>query len=382
MLIELGALVSLVLSAHLDFVLGVPQRDFPFKFNPSDEVSMNFPFGIPPWLSPDIFGQPGELPSTGRRPPKTKPPPFWDIPESNPSEEPDEEIDSESEEEKLPPPSGDKNSKRRLLPEGNCGIELSTNILGGRKANIEDFPWMALLGVRLGNGRVSYGCAGSLITPQYVLTAAHCVQMNNIPANALERVRLGEYDTRRGKDCDNEKCNNGAIEVEIAERIVHRGYVSLSSGSGKNDIALLRLKTPVKFNSYVYPVCLPLDDLANKNYDGTKMLAAGWGVTELKTDSPVKKKVKIPVVPLATCQRNFENVGDTQICAGGERNRNTCNGDSGGPLMNQQLVGGNPRWILQGIVSFGPQKCGKRGVPAVYTRVGKYIDWILNNIRK
>lgn len=64
-----------------------------------------------------------------------------------------------------------------------------------------------------------------------------------------------------------------------------------------------------------------------------------------------------------------------QLCAGGEKNKNACRGDSGGPLMYSE---GN-KWTLTGIVSFGPALCGKigfNGEPAVYTRVAGYIQWI------
>lgn len=56
-------------------------------------------------------------------------------------------------------------------------------------------------------------------------------------------------------------------------------------------------------------------------------------------------------------------------------------GDSGGPLMRQQLSGIGPYFFLAGIVSFGPSPCGLENWPGVYTRVDSYTDWILSHMR-
>lgn len=71
-------------------------------------------------------------------------------------------------------------------------------------------------------------------------------------------------------------------------------------------------------------------------------------------------------------------LGNGQICAGGERNRDACIGDSGGPLMHldRKVI----RWILSGVVSYG-DKCGLINMPGVYTRVDYYLDWILKNMK-
>lgn len=57
-------------------------------------------------------------------------------------------------------------------------------------------------------------------------------------------------------------------------------------------------------------------------------------------------------------------------------------GDSGGPLMSLENQRQNPFYYLSGIVSFGPSPCGMEGWPGVYTRVNRYIDWILANMHK
>lgn len=75
-------------------------------------------------------------------------------------------------------------------------------------------------------------------------------------------------------------------------------------------------------------------------------------------------------------------VGPRHLCAGGERGSDTCNGDSGAPLMgfeqNDQL---EQFWYLAGVVSFGAEECGTEGLPGVYVRVNQLTDWIISKLR-
>lgn len=71
------------------------------------------------------------------------------------------------------------------------------------------------------------------------------------------------------------------------------------------------------------------------------------------------------------------NIGPSQLCAGGEFAKDSCDGDSGGPLMRKAH---KQRWYLEGVVSFG-NRCGLEGWPGVYTRVADYIDWIQKSLR-
>lgn len=81
-----------------------------------------------------------------------------------------------------------------------------------------------------------------------------------------------------------------------------------------------------------------------------------------------------------SCAARYNTLGifvsDNQLCAGGIYAQDTCDGDSGNPLMK---VAGN-YWIVEGIVSFG-RGCGLEDWPAVYTRVANYEDWIRSQLR-
>lgn len=95
-------------------------------------------------------------------------------------------------------------------------------------------------------------------------------------------------------------------------------------------------------------------------------------------------KVKLPIVSRTTCNGIFGNsgtIGIDRICAGGERGKDACQGDSGGPLIG--LFTGEtakPTYYQEGIISRGTG-CGVQGLPGVYTRVAKYMDWIIDNLQ-
>lgn len=105
----------------------------------------------------------------------------------------------------------------------------------------------------------------------------------------------------------------------------------------------------------------------------------------LGSQSDKKLKVAVNGTDPATCNRVYTPtrrvITDSQICAGGERGKDSCRGDSGGPLMgNYKNSRGQAYWYLAGLVSYGPSPCGQEGWPGVYTRVSKYINWINSKV--
>lgn len=118
--------------------------------------------------------------------------------------------------------------------------------------------------------------------------------------------------------------------------------------------------------------------------DDETLVVAGWGRTESYNFSPTKLKLQIPPVSDYQCIAKFQTIkvalADTQICAGGESGRDSCSGDSGGPLM-ATFANDSGQWYVKGIVSFG-NRCGLNGWPGVYTKVSSYLKWIKQNLRK
>ncbi|XP_012265988.2 uncharacterized protein LOC105691829 [Athalia rosae] len=276
-------------------------------------------------------------------------------------------------------------SSNRNLP-SECGEDLTQRVVGGERTDLSEFPWMALLEYTKPNGRTT-ACGGVLISKRYVMTAAHCIKGKDLPKSwNLVGVRLGEYDTSTDRDClpdgrDSVYCADDPVTVGIEEQIAHEDYKPQSRDQS-NDIALLRLSRDVPFTSFIRPICLPPNSSTSSRF----FFVAGWGKTETRSESNVKLKLKIPLAEPAQCSSVYQaasiNLGSSQLCAGGERGRDSCRGDSGGPLMSVAMSNrGTLQWTAAGIVSFGPSPCGMQNWPGVYTRVSSFMPWILSKIR-
>lgn len=92
-------------------------------------------------------------------------------------------------------------------------------------------------------------------------------------------------------------------------------------------------------------------------------------------------QLAVPVQDLEYCVRKFQTrqirLVSTQLCAGGDFAKDSCDGDSGGPLMR---LSQQKQWFLEGVVSFG-NRCGLQGWPGIYTNVRSYIIWIQNTLK-
>lgn len=270
-----------------------------------------------------------------------------------------------------------------LLPDptkNECGISIGMRIYGGENADIDEFPWLAMLQYENFRGERKFSCGGSLINNRYVLTAAHCVVGEvEKKEGTLVSVRLGEYDTTKDIDCivlDGEEiCADPPIDVPVEEKVAHSEY---SETSMQNDIALLRLNRVVERTDFIQPVCLPTSNFRSSNA-GDVNFVTGFGRTLQGSRSEIKQKLGIKVYDQEKCRAKFATkkaeIIAKQLCAGGDFAKDSCHGDSGGPLMKLQKV-----WTLEGVVSFG-NRCGLEDWPGVYTRVQAYVDWIRENVR-
>ncbi|XP_050528451.1 venom protease-like [Daktulosphaira vitifoliae] len=250
----------------------------------------------------------------------------------------------------------------------SCGISEITDrrIVGGTEAQLGAWPWMAAIGYRR-NKRQStpmFLCGGTLISDRHVLTAAHCQPQPG--ETELYMVRLGDLNL-------DPNVNDGAkpINVMVEKMIVHEKY---NTETLFNDIALLKLAEPVKFNSNIQPICLPTSsELRSHSFEGTLPFIAGWGDTSYNgVASKTLLEAQIPVISNNKCRELYDYLDEAMMCAGySEGGTDTCQGDSGGPLMLNQ----GEKYYLTGVVSKG-YKCAVAGYPGVYTRVTHYLDWI------
>uniref|UniRef100_A0A6P4EYA8 Serine protease easter-like n=1 Tax=Drosophila rhopaloa TaxID=1041015 RepID=A0A6P4EYA8_DRORH len=271
-----------------------------------------------------------------------------------------------------------------LLPQPpSCGgVAIRNRIYDGKDTDLNEFPWMVLLEYRNRNGGLSTSCAGSLINQRYVITAAHCLTGRiEREIGPLASVRLGEHDTRTAVDCP---AGGGSCAPEVQrlgfdEIRAHEGY-SEQSKNQVHDIGLIRLERNVRYSDNIRPICLPSSVGPEARQVGQQFTVAGWGRTLKMARSPIKQKVTLNYVDPAKCRQRFSQikiaVESTQLCAGGQFRQDSCDGDSGGPLMRFR----GDSWVLEGIVSFG-YKCGLKDWPGVYTNVAAYDIWIRQNVR-
>ncbi|XP_039443000.1 CLIP domain-containing serine protease B9-like isoform X2 [Culex pipiens pallens] len=270
-----------------------------------------------------------------------------------------------------------------VLPDprrNECGISIGMRIYGGEDADIDEFPWLAMLEYENFRGERKFSCGGSLVNNRYVVTAAHCVVGEvEKKEGTLISVRLGEYDTTTEIDCieqDGEKiCADPPVDVALEEKIPHPEYDELSK---VNDVALLRMARDVLYTDFIQPICLPLPDFRS-SVAGDVNFVTGFGRTLKGSRSPIKQKLGIKVYDQDRCRAKFAtkkaDITSKQMCAGGDFAKDSCHGDSGGPLMKLQKV-----WTLEGVVSFG-NRCGLEDWPGVYSRVLAYMDWIRATVR-
>lgn len=264
------------------------------------------------------------------------------------------------------------------LPEpGVCGVNLAERIYGGSKTALNAYPWTVLLLTQPINGGslVSYSCGGSLISERFVLTAAHCFK-ELPPEFHITKVRLGEWDLLSDEDCDDNLCSDKPIDVAIESHVTHADYDTVNV---HYDIALIKLAENVTFTEFISPVCLPLTaELQKAPEKGRNFTVVGWGATQRGQQSPgvfgnqYKLEVQVPGVGRTACQKKYPDVLSSELCAGGEQNKDSCSGDSGGALVASESDG---YWYQYGVVSWG-RSCGRKGTPGIYARVSSFLDWI------
>lgn len=243
-----------------------------------------------------------------------------------------------------------------------------SEIVGGEPTIPLEFPWMVSIRMKEPiHGYKDHICGGSIINDQHVMTAAHCVTLEDTTAENFVVV-VGEQNINVPDPTEE--------RIDVQEITVHEGWDPVLLN---NDYAILKLNRSLDFKGKekdIMPICLP------KPYEvftGQICTASGWGVTMNggQVPNPALLKVDIPVIRLATCKRDYKEVSDvyrnTMICAGYRTGgKSTCQGDSGGPL---QCKSKNGRYVLAGMTSWG-QICAAPKEPTVFSRVASQLPWI------
>ncbi|XP_054570127.1 LOW QUALITY PROTEIN: mastin-like [Eptesicus fuscus] len=246
------------------------------------------------------------------------------------------------------------------------GTEL-VGIVGGHDASNGAWPWQ--VGLWFWNQtKEKWGliCGGSLIHPQWVLTAAHCIPGRN-PVPQHFKVQLG-----RVRPSFNDS-------VRVARIIRHPEYSLKEAADDGADVALLKLEASVRPSNLVRWISLPPASPAFP--PGTRCWVTGWGNIAYKEPLPPPynlQEVEVPIVANNICRQQYLKIDlvitDDMLCAG-SRGRDSCQGDSGGPLVCKW----KNIWVQVGVVSWA-YRCGLPGFPGVYARVTSFLPWIRHHI--
>ncbi|XP_044740915.1 proclotting enzyme-like [Chrysoperla carnea] len=242
------------------------------------------------------------------------------------------------------------------------GYQDQERIVGGHNADIGEWPWIAALF----NGGRQF-CGGSLIDNMHILSAAHCVAHMSSWDVARLTVRLGDHNIKTNSEVNH-------IEKRVKRVVRHRGF---DSRTLYNDVAILTLDSPVQFSRQVRPICLPS---SGGTFAGKTATVIGWGSLRESGPQPaILQEVNIPIWSNGECRAKYGpaapgGIVEHMLCAG-QASRDSCSGDSGGPLMVNE-----GRWTQVGIVSWGIG-CGKGQYPGVYTRVTHFLPWINKNLK-
>lgn len=225
-------------------------------------------------------------------------------------------------------------------------------VVEGERASIDEYPYVVSI---LYKGK--HVCGGGIISPNYVLTSAHC----------LSRKLTQRFSIRYGSSC----LYKGGTFRKISLILPHPDF---NVSSTYNDIGIMRVKSPMNLDEEdILPLKLPKKD--QKLTIGAIMKIAGWG--KLTSDENISDRLQSISVPILgekdICAKYHpgEKLSSTIFCAGYEEGkRDSCQGDSGGPAV----IG----YTVIGIVSWSSE-CAAPGKPGMYTSVAKFVEFIEKN---
>nr|XP_029720064.1 transmembrane protease serine 9-like [Aedes albopictus] len=264
---------------------------------------------------------------------------------------------------------------------GNCGEKKTVAqqlIANGYKALAGSWPWHGAMFHRYRKGATVYVCGVTIMTEQFVITAAHCTidpnERQKLPANRVF-VKVGI------SNLDSPERHVQQHDVDLIIR--HEEYDEVTF---ENDIALLKLYSEITYNNYIQPICLWQGDTQLSKIVSQVGYIVGWGLNEDYKLPQDLNEATVPIVSRRECIESDRNhfskfyFESKTFCAGHRNGTHAAQGDSGGGLFMR--IGSN--WVLRGIVSNTKAHPDTLKVAAdsyvIFTDVAFYMRWINSKV--
>ncbi|KAL1397565.1 hypothetical protein quinque_005428 [Culex quinquefasciatus] len=233
-------------------------------------------------------------------------------------------------------------------------------VVGGYVATPGQFPYQIVMTANFPAGGAL--CGGSLLSHNFVLTAAHCVDQ---AADGM--IILG---AQVRTDANEE----GQVRIPFVRDGIYL-HENWDPSLIRYDIATVRMQSPVQYTPRIQPVHLPRWSDLNNDFAGVIGTVSGFGrfSDDINAASDVLRYVNNPITTNTVCNLRFLGlIQPENICLSGENSRGACSGDSGGPMTIER----DGKTVQVGVVSFGLALGCENNWPSVFARTTSFLQWI------
>uniref|UniRef100_F6SJ02 Uncharacterized LOC100179863 n=1 Tax=Ciona intestinalis TaxID=7719 RepID=F6SJ02_CIOIN len=262
----------------------------------------------------------------------------------------------------------------RVAASSNRRSSLILKIFGGNISRRNSWPWQASLQEYFYSPLFNYSnwlhfCGGTIVSSQWVITAAHCLQQRMKNEYSIEKFSavLGLFRLN---------LQHNTQRIGFKRTFIHSDF-QRAYFTYKNDVALIQLDRKLQWTSNIRPACLPGGEEPSET---ESCYITGWGRTRTNS-SELSSELRESIIPILSnkqCRQlgsGYNTINMTlHLCAGDPvlGGRDTCQGDSGGPIIcNRSGI-----WYVAGITSHSLAFCGARNNVGIYMRTTGYETWI------